>query len=120
MLPPAMRNEGPMPTSDYSREELQTRVQAAYLDKSLLQDPSHAQAVAQTVALLDRGELRVAEPILATLDGSTPEAGEAGGDDWIVHAWVKQAVLLFFAIQRLETIEVGPFEYLDKIPLKKN
>ena len=40
--------------------------------------------------------------------------------DWITHAWVKQAILLYFAIQKMEQMEVGPFEFYDKIPLKKN
>jgi 2,3,4,5-tetrahydropyridine-2-carboxylate N-succinyltransferase len=63
--------------------------------------------VRETIALLDRGHLRVAEP------------GAAPTDDWIVHAWVKQAILLYFGLQQLETFEVGPFEYFDKIPLKR-
>ena len=59
----------------------------------------------ETIALLDAGKIRVAEKT----DGS-----------WKVNAWVKEAILLFFGIQQMETIEVGPFEYQDKIPLKKN
>jgi len=55
--------------------------------------------------LLDAGTLRVAEP---NADGS-----------WTTHEWIKKAVLLYFPIQAMETIEVGPFEYHDKIPLKK-
>ena len=62
----------------------------------------------ETIALLDRGELRVAEP------GAAPE------QDWVVHAWVKQAILLYFAIQAMQTIELGPFEWYDKIPLKRD
>ena len=58
------------------------------------------------VALLDRGELRVAQP-----------DGEGG---WKVNDWVKKAVVLYFPIQQMETIEVGPYEYHDKIPLKTN
>jgi 2,3,4,5-tetrahydropyridine-2-carboxylate N-succinyltransferase len=53
--------------------------------------------------MLDRGELRVAEP---------------DGDDWVVHQWVKQAVLLFFRVRGLESTQVGPFEYHDRLPLK--
>jgi 2,3,4,5-tetrahydropyridine-2-carboxylate N-succinyltransferase len=60
-------------------------------------------AVEETIAALDRGEVRVAEP--------------AGGR-WIVHPWVKQAVLLFFQVRGLGTTEVGPFEYHDRLPLK--
>ncbi|MFO7567611.1 MAG: 2,3,4,5-tetrahydropyridine-2,6-dicarboxylate N-succinyltransferase [Enhygromyxa sp.] len=88
-------------------ENLQRLIAAAYDDRSLLEQAEYAEAVHTTIAKLDRGELRVAEP------GATPEA------DWIVHAWVKQAILLYFGIQLLETIEVGPYEYFDKIPLKR-
>ena len=64
-----------------------------------------ADAVREAIALLDDGALRVAEPA-------------APGERWQVHAWVKQAVLLYFRIQGLETTTVGPFEYHDKLPLK--
>ena len=56
-----------------------------------------------TIAALDRGEVRVAEPV---------------GDDWQVNAEVQAAILDYFRVQQLEPHEVGPFEYLDKIPLK--
>lgn len=66
-------------------------------------DPDVRQAVDDTIGLLDRGELRVAEP---------------GDDGWTVNPWVKQAILLYFRQAEMETIEVGPYEYHDKIPLK--
>ncbi len=56
------------------------------------------------MARLDRGELRVAEKV----DG-----------DWVVHAWVKTAILGYFGIAEMQVMEVGPFEFHDKIPLKK-
>ncbi len=56
-----------------------------------------------TIAALDRGELRVAEKI----DG-----------DWRVNEEAKAAILEYFRVRKVEPIEVGPFEYLDKIPLK--
>jgi 2,3,4,5-tetrahydropyridine-2,6-dicarboxylate N-succinyltransferase len=59
--------------------------------------------VEATIAGLDRGELRVAEKV----DG-----------DWVVNEWVKEAILLYFRLQEMETFEVGPYEYHDKIPLK--
>ena len=86
-------------------EEMQERVSAAFKDRSLLRDPAHVQAVREAVALLDSGRLRVAEK------------GPAG---WTVNAWVKEAILLFFAISEMRVMEVGPFEFHDKIPLKKN
>ncbi len=86
---------------------LEARVSACFSERGLLKDPEHREAVLQTIALLDRGALRVASP------------GEAGGP-WTVHAWVKQAILLYFAVQELHTIELGPFEFFDKIALKRD
>ena len=90
-----------------SSAALQARVSACFADRGLLADPDHREAVLHTVALLDRGALRVATP------GATGEA-------WTVHAWVKQAILLFFATQELRTTELGPFEFHDKIALKRD
>jgi 2,3,4,5-tetrahydropyridine-2,6-dicarboxylate N-succinyltransferase len=61
-------------------------------------------AVHGAIELLDRGEARVAEVV---------------SDDVVVHEWLKYAVLLLFRLARMETIELGPFEYADKIPLKR-
>lgn len=66
---------------------------------------SVAQAVHDTLTKLDCGELRVAEKV---------------GGEWKTHAWIKQAILLFFRTAKMETIEMGPFEFYDKVPLKKN
>ena len=62
-----------------------------------------ADAVTETLRLLDRGELRVAEKV----DG-----------DWVVHAWVKEAILAWFRMRPMEVTELGPFRWHDKIPLK--
>jgi 2,3,4,5-tetrahydropyridine-2-carboxylate N-succinyltransferase len=62
-----------------------------------------AEAVEETIELLDRGVVRVAEP---------------DGDGWHVHQWAKKAVLLYFRIRGLEQTQAGPFEYHDKLPLK--
>ena len=86
---------------------LMARVSACFADRGLLADPDHRDAVLQTIALLDRGALRVASPDEAT-------------GTWTVHAWVKQAILLFFATQELRTMELGPFEFYDKIALKRD
>ena len=83
------------------------RVEAAFADRSLLSQPATVDAVRQTVAALDRGEIRIAEP-----------PAEPGGS-WAVNTWAKQAVLLYFGVCEMETMEVGPFEYHDKIPLKR-
>jgi 2,3,4,5-tetrahydropyridine-2-carboxylate N-succinyltransferase len=82
----------------------------AFADRRLLSEPRYATAVAQTIAALDSGDVRVASP---------PPASDPAGE-WTTHAWVKQAILLYFAVQKMEKIDVGPFEFHDKIPLKKN
>ncbi|MBK9264266.1 MAG: 2,3,4,5-tetrahydropyridine-2,6-dicarboxylate N-succinyltransferase [Polyangiaceae bacterium] len=79
-------------------------VTAAFNDRSLLRDAAHEQAVLQTIDALDRGQIRVAERIA---DG-----------DWKTHAWVKQAILLYFAVRSLEVTEAGPLEFRDKLPTK--
>src|SRR5688572_24259482 len=84
--------------------ELQEKVSAAFADREKLKDPAHAAAVRQAVDLLDRGELRVAEK---------------GAGGWTVNAWAKEAILLYFALCEMKVMEAGPFEYFDKIPLKR-
>jgi 2,3,4,5-tetrahydropyridine-2-carboxylate N-succinyltransferase len=68
-------------------------------------DPTRAGVVEETIAALDRGELRVAEK---------------RGDEWIVNEWVKKAILLYFRLRKMEPLELGPFLYHDKIPLKRD
>ncbi len=63
------------------------------------------EAVHEVMALLDTGELRVAEK---------------QNGDWVIHEWVRQAILLYFRVAQMEVHEVGPYEFYDKIPLKKN
>lgn len=84
---------------------LQNIIDAAWEDRSQLQDKRVQEAVQRVLQQLDQGQLRVAEP-----DGQ-------GG--WKVNDWVKKAVVLYFPLQQMETIEVGPFEFHDKIPLKR-
>tara|TARA_B110000503_G_scaffold3813_1_gene4984 strand:+ start:5731 stop:6546 length:816 start_codon:yes stop_codon:yes gene_type:complete len=80
-----------------------TLIETAWEDRTLLQENTTKEAIRTIVDLLDKGELRVAEP---TAEG------------WQVNEWVKKAVVMYFPIQTMETIEVGPFEFHDKIPLK--
>ncbi len=87
-------------------DELRARIETAFADRSKLADPAIVAAVEETVALLDRGAIRVAEPP-ATEDG-----------EWTVNAWVKQAVLLYFGVRKMEPHEVGPLAFHDKIPVK--
>lgn len=84
---------------------LKPLVEAAFEERSRLKDEAYRAAVFETVALLDAGKLRVATQ-------------EAPGK-WITHAWVKQAVLLFFAVSEMKTTNAGPIEFFDKVPLKK-
>ncbi len=84
--------------------DLQEKVSAAYADRTKLKEPGYAEAVRETIALLDQGKLRVAEK---------------AAEGWRVNTWVKEAILLFFAVSELKVMEVGPFEFHDKVPLKK-
>lgn len=82
---------------------LEDRINKIWEDRSLLAQPESRQIIEDVVGLLDKGKLRVAEPT---------------DDGWIVNQWIKKAVLLYFPIRQMQTIEVGPFEFHDKIPLK--
>ncbi len=83
-------------------------VQGAVLNRSELANPDVIAAVESILADLDSGKLRVASP------------PEKEGGDWTTHAWIKQAILFYFGLRKMEKMEVGPFEFYDKIPLKKN
>jgi 2,3,4,5-tetrahydropyridine-2,6-dicarboxylate N-succinyltransferase len=85
--------------------ELQGLVTGAFADRDRLKDRAVRDAVEETIELLDRGEVRVAEKV----EG-----------DWRVNAWVKEAILLYFAIRPLERMEAGGLEFYDKIPTKRN
>jgi 2,3,4,5-tetrahydropyridine-2-carboxylate N-succinyltransferase len=91
----------------------QALVEAAFADRAKLKDAATVAAVERTIAKLDRGELRVASPPAAADEGADE------GGEWTTHAWTKQAILLYFGIRGMETHTVGPFEFHDKIPLKK-
>ncbi len=80
-------------------------VTAAFHDRSLLHDGVHERAVEQTINALDQGKIRVAERVR---DG-----------EWITHAWIKEAILLYFTIRSLEVTEAGPLEFRDKLPNKR-
>ena len=87
-------------------KELQSIIEQAWENRALLEQTKTQDAVRTVIAHLDQGTLRVAQP---NDDG-----------EWTVNDWVKKAVGLYFPIQKMETIEVGPFEFHDKIPMKKN
>jgi len=85
--------------------ELKELIERTWLDRELLKSSESQDAVREVVALLDKGKLRVAEP---------------DGENWKVNEWIKKAVIMYFPIQQMEVIEVGPFEFHDKIALKKD
>ncbi|MEH1006856.1 MULTISPECIES: 2,3,4,5-tetrahydropyridine-2,6-dicarboxylate N-succinyltransferase [unclassified Winogradskyella] len=85
-------------------KQLQSVIENAWDDRSLLTNNVTIEAIKSVVDLVDAGTLRVAEPT---------------DDGWQVNEWVKKAVVLYFPIQKMETFEVGIFEYHDKIPLKR-
>ena len=87
-------------------ENLKNIIEQAWDNREMLQNADAQSAIREVIEHLDKGRLRVAEP---TTDGN-----------WKVNDWVKKAVIMYFPIQQMHTIEVGPFEYHDKIPLKKN
>ncbi len=87
-------------------QALQSIIEKTWDDRDLLKSDESQNAIKEVLELLDKGKIRVAEP--------TPDG------DWKVNDWVKKAVVLFFPIAKMETIEVGPYEYHDKVPLKTN
>jgi 2,3,4,5-tetrahydropyridine-2-carboxylate N-succinyltransferase len=89
--------------------DLQSQIEELW-SKATELSPSDTDALAvvtEAIDLLDSGEARVAEVDEAT-------------DEVVVHQWLKQAILMLFRLRSMETLEVGPFEYADKLPLKTN
>ncbi|MFN0729026.1 2,3,4,5-tetrahydropyridine-2,6-dicarboxylate N-succinyltransferase [Polaribacter gochangensis] len=86
-------------------ENLRETIENAWNNRALLTEENTILAIRKVIDLLDAGTLRVAEP---TSDG------------WQVNEWIKKGVVLYFPIQKMETLEAGIFEYHDKIPLKRN
>ncbi|MES2810927.1 MAG: 2,3,4,5-tetrahydropyridine-2,6-dicarboxylate N-succinyltransferase [Bacteroidota bacterium] len=85
-------------------QNLQSIIEEAWENRALLQLEATQKVIREVVSLLDAGTLRVAEPT---------------DNGWQVNEWVKKAVVMYFPIQKMETFEVGIFEYHDKIPLKR-
>jgi len=84
--------------------ELQNTIETAWENRGLLKETETQNAIRSVIDLIDAGKLRCAQP---TTDG------------WQINEWVKKAVVLYFPIQKMETLEAGIFEYHDKMPLKK-
>lgn len=86
-------------------EQLKSTIEKAWDDRSLLGQDKTKDAVFQIIELLDKGEVRVAEPT---------------GNGWQVNEWIKKAVIMYFPLRQMEVFEAGPLEFHDKIPLKHN
>ena len=79
-------------------------IEEAWENRELLKESKTIVAINEVLEELDKGRLRCAEP---------------NGDDWVVNDWVKKAVILYFPVRKMETFEIGIFEFHDKIPLKR-
>ena len=86
-------------------ENLREIIEKAWDNRELLQEEATQVAIREVIELIDNGQLRCAEPV---------------ADGWQVNEWVKKAVVMYFPIQKMETLEAGIFEYHDKMPLKRN
>ncbi|MAR25944.1 MAG: 2,3,4,5-tetrahydropyridine-2,6-dicarboxylate N-succinyltransferase [Flavobacteriaceae bacterium] len=80
-------------------------IEKAWENRSLLKEKDIINAIREVIKQLDNGEIRIAEKV---------------NENWIVNEWIKKAVVLYFPIQKMETIEFGPLEFHDKIPLKRD
>jgi 2,3,4,5-tetrahydropyridine-2-carboxylate N-succinyltransferase len=87
------------------KNSMQELVAKAWANRELLKDVDYSEAIHSVMEELDKGRIRVASP------------GEHG---WVVNEWVKQAILLYFSIQPMQTWDLGPFEFYDKMLLKSN
>jgi 2,3,4,5-tetrahydropyridine-2-carboxylate N-succinyltransferase len=85
--------------------EIKDTINEVWNDRSLLKQEAYINAIKLVIEEVDKGRLRVAEP---------------QGDSWVVNEWVKQAILMYFAIQPMQTWELAPFEFHDKMLLKSN
>jgi len=84
--------------------QLRSVIESAWEKRELLSKPENQKAIRDVIRLLDKGNLRIAEPVM---------------EGWIINEWVKKAVILYFPIQKMSVTEAGPLEFYDKIPLKK-
>jgi 2,3,4,5-tetrahydropyridine-2-carboxylate N-succinyltransferase len=84
---------------------LQNLILEAWSNRDLLKEATYSDAVRAVIEDVDKGRLRVASP---------------EGDKWVVNEWVKQAILMYFGIQQMQTWELPPFEFYDKMLLKSN
>ncbi|MBS1603721.1 MAG: 2,3,4,5-tetrahydropyridine-2,6-dicarboxylate N-succinyltransferase [Bacteroidetes bacterium] len=111
--------------------ELKQLIAEAWGNRELLKDARYADAVRAVIEEVDKGRLRVAAEVgrAAGADGGSRPGAKAEGADgptkaegssWQVNEWVKQAILMYFGIQQMQTWDLAPFEFYDKMLLKKN
>jgi 2,3,4,5-tetrahydropyridine-2-carboxylate N-succinyltransferase len=91
--------------------ELKSLVDSAWNNRELLKSTATQDAIRDVIEQLDKGKLRVAEPIVSPATGTS---------SWQVNEWVKKAVILYFPIQQMQTFNIGPLEFHDKMALKSN
>lgn len=87
------------------QDNLQEKIELVYGNRELLKDDVYTSAIRTVIEEVDKGRLRVAQP---------------GSEGWVVNEWVKKAILLYFGIQPMQTWELEPFEFYDKMLLKKD
>ena len=87
------------------KKKVKEIIEKAWEDRSLLENIETVQVVRDVIKKLDNGEIRIAKKV---------------DSNWVVNEWIKKAVVLYFPIQKMKTLEAGPMEFHDKIPLKKN
>src|ERR1700730_6658736 len=85
--------------------DLQQLINEAWANRELLTNETYTNAVRNVIEKVNKEHLRTAMPV---------------GDGWQVNEWVKQAILLYFGIQQMETYTLPPFEFYDKLKLKSN
>ncbi|MCB2220129.1 MAG: 2,3,4,5-tetrahydropyridine-2,6-dicarboxylate N-succinyltransferase [Bacteroidetes bacterium] len=86
-------------------EELKAKIEQAWIDRKLLEKKDYKDAIRETISMLDKGTIRVSEPLKT---------------GWKLNEWIKKAVILYFPIQPMVKTSAGPLEFHDKIDLKKN
>ncbi len=91
--------------------KLKESLEQAWQNREMLTDKAIQGDIQSVIKMIDEGRLRVADP---------PGGGVNTSSEWQVNEWVKQAILLYFSIQPMQTWHVGPFEFYDKMLLKKN
>jgi 2,3,4,5-tetrahydropyridine-2-carboxylate N-succinyltransferase len=99
--------------------ELKQLIAEAWGNRELIKEARYSDAVRAVIEEIDKGRLRVAAPLGAAGSGAG-DSGTVSEGGWQVNEWVKQAILLYFGIQPMQTWDLAPFEFYDKMLLKKN